>query len=209
MFSISISHDFKDLDRKLQAIADPARRNKAVRMALNKVAGKARTTARAAISQRYNMRKSEINPLIVVRQLKGPDLAVEVAALPDKKRGYRQNVVHFLQRGRLEQALKSKRSGRLATVKDVGGRLRVYPVLQFRIVRAGKNKRIRGAFVGRGGKTVFRRVGKKRLPIAAVQTVGVPAMFRSRRIITRVLARVRQELPVEIERAIRLQTKSR
>lgn len=209
MFSISISHDFKDLDRKLQAIADPARRNKAVRMALNKVVGKARTTARAAISQRYNMRKSEINPLIVVRQLKGPDLAVEVAALPDKKRGYRQNVVHFLQRGRLEQALKSKRSGRLATVKDVGGRLRVYPVLQFRIVRAGKNKRIRGAFVGRGGKTVFRRVGKKRLPIAAVQTVGVPAMFRSRRIITRVLARVRQELPVEIERAIRLQTKSR
>ncbi len=63
---------------------------------------------------------------------------------------------------------------------------------------------IPGLFIANQGRTVFKRVGKARLPIEAVSTIDVPSMFGARRISRRVLDRVQRELGVEVRRAVNL-----
>jgi hypothetical protein len=59
---------------------------------------------------------------------------------------------------------------------------------------------IKGAFIGNQGRTVFRRVGKERLPINAVQTIYVPQMFNTGRIKDVVVKLMREKFPVIFER---------
>ena len=83
---------------------------------------------------------------------------------------------------------------------------------------------LNGAFVATNKKTrgtaVFTRVEGQYIPgrvnrkgnskhaekLRAMQTIDVPQMFNARRIRNRVEARIRKELPVEFERAIRAAT---
>ena len=74
--------------------------------------------------------------------------------------------------------------------------------LGFTIRRDGGLKKIEGAFLGNNGRTVFRRVGKGRLPIEPVQVVGFSQMFNSRKINERVMKKINDEMQVEIERAV-------
>ena len=74
--------------------------------------------------------------------------------------------------------------------------------LGFLIKRGGGVKKIAGAFVGNKGRTVFMREGKARLPIKPVQVIGFSQMFNARRIHDRVMAKVRAEFGVELDRAI-------
>lgn len=58
--------------------------------------------------------------------------------------------------------------------------------LQFQIKRAGGRKSIKGAFIATsrktGGRAVFVRQGKDRMPIETKTTIDVPQMFNTRRI---------------------------
>ena len=67
-------------------------------------------------------------------------------------------------------------------------------------VKRGSTKPLPGAFIGNKGRTVFRRVGKKRLPIEPVQTIDVAQMFNTRRINEVVLATINARLPEIFER---------
>ena len=74
--------------------------------------------------------------------------------------------------------------------------------LGFAIKRGGGLKTIPGAFLGNKGRTIFMRTGDKRLPIKAVQVIGVSQMFSSKEISRRVMAKIDKDLEVEVARAI-------
>ncbi|MCL5459996.1 hypothetical protein M3M33_15265, partial [Loigolactobacillus coryniformis] len=74
--------------------------------------------------------------------------------------------------------------------------------LKFKIKRAGGTVSINGAFIGNQGRTVFRRVGNKRLPIEGVSTIDVPQMFNTRRINAAVVAAMRAKFPAIFQREL-------
>lgn len=212
MISISIKDDFKALDRRLALMLDPAQQVVATRQALNKVVEKARTTVRAEIYRHYNLPKKEINPRVSMSRARGRSLEGLVAwvePLPSASTpGRSMNVVRFVVR-KVSRAERARRQGQgiASTVvqKTKRGKTRTHRVLFFQIRRDGVPQRIRGAFIGNAGRTVFRRTGRGRLPIESVQTLDVTRMFAAKRVVEPVLKRIRDELPIEIERAIRLQ----
>jgi len=161
-------------------------------MAINKTATKAKTEMKRAISSEFMLTQREIAPhLRIVKARKGHVMAtLDPFDSPSKPGGRSMNLIHFMEK---KVTLAQYRKRRKAE-----GR----PQLRFKIKRGGGVKTIRGAFVGNKGRTVFQRTGKGRLPIKPVQTIGVPGMFNTRRINQRVLARIRKELPVEMDRAV-------
>ena len=70
------------------------------------------------------------------------------------------------------------------------------------LIRKGQRKTIKGAFIGNKGRTVFRRVGKARLPIEPVQTIEVAQMFNTRRINAAVQAAMLAKFPAIFEREL-------
>jgi hypothetical protein len=80
---------------------------------------------------------------------------------------------------------------------------RLLPILRFVFKRGSSGKVIEGAFVGNKGRTVFRRVGKARLPIEPVRVIDVGQMFRSKKVSGRVLERINRDLPIEVDRAVK------
>jgi len=158
-------------------------------MAINKTATKARTEMKRAISSEFTILQKDVNKKLKVTKARRGH-AVAVLEPIAGRRGYSMNLIHFLEKkpGIREQKRR---------IKAEGNR----PQLRFHIKRGGA-KTIKGAFIGNKGRTVFKRTGKGRLPIEPVQTIGVPGMFKTRRVNERVLARIRKELPIEIERAV-------
>lgn len=122
----------------------------------------------------------------------------------ERKRGRSLNLIHFL--AAVQQAGRAfKTRGSNATRKDLstlGGQL------GFIIKKAGRIKKISGAFIGNEGRTIFRRVGRERLPIKPVRVIGFSQMFNSRRISGRVVQKINAELPIEIERALKKMLKT-
>ena len=159
-------------------------------MAINKTATKARTEMKRAISSEFTILQKAVNKKLKVTKARRGH-AVAVLEPIAGRRGYSMNLIHFLE----------KRPGireRKRRIKAEGNR----PQLRFHIKRGGGAKIIKGAFIGNRGRTVFKRTGKARLPIEPVQTIGVPGMFKTRRVNERVIARIRKELPVEMDRAV-------
>jgi hypothetical protein len=205
MIGLTLQHDFADLNRQLDRISDAGKRAKATAMAFNKVAAKANTTAGREIRRHYMVKVAHVSPRIKVHKASGKSDAVRVVIEPVLgSRGRSQNVVRFLEKKvTLAEMKRRRKAGRLASVHYLRGRARVNPILHFQITK-GRSKRIDGAFIGNKGRTVFRRTGSRRLPIEPIHTIDVPDMFGSRRVTEAVIARIQQELPVEISRAIRL-----
>ncbi len=165
--------------------------DRAAAMALNKTASKARTEMTRAITSEYNLRASEVRARLRILRARRGRLVAQLDPFAGGRPGRSMNVIRFLERKvTLAEARRRRRSG-------------TQNVLRFRIKRRGGVKIIPGAFIGNRGRTVFRRVGRTRLPIEPVQTIDVPQMFNARRINVRVIARIRRELPVEMERAVR------
>lgn len=69
-------------------------------------------------------------------------------------------------------------------------------------IRRGARKVITGAFIGNKGRTVFKRVGKSRLPIEPVQTIDVGQMFNTRRINAAVLRAIEGKFPAIFQREL-------
>jgi len=100
------------------------------------------------------------------------------------------NLIHFLEKKvTLAEGRRRKKSG-------------TQNQLRFKIKRVGGLKTIKGAFVGNKGRTIFKRSGKGRLPIEGVQTIGVRAMFSTKKINNRVIAKIRKDGPIEVSRAM-------
>lgn len=168
------------LDREINAAAS---------MAINKTAAKAKTEMVRAIASEYDITQREVRPRMRVFRASRTRLQAVLDPWGGRKRSL--NVIHFIEK---KVTLAEGRRRKKAGTQDV---------LRFKIKKRGSPKTIKGAFIGNKGRTIFRRVGKSRLPIEPVQTLGVPQMFGVRRINERVLARIRKELPIEADRAAR------
>ena len=176
--------------------------DKATVAALNKVGPKARTEMTRAITDEYNIQRSEVVSRLSLKGASVNNLRVVLDPFASGHRGRSMNLIHFLERKvSMAVARKRARAGALFT-RGVNGQM--LPVLYFKIKRNEPAKPIPGTFIGNHGRTVFVRVGKSRLPIEAKSTIGVPQMIDTKAITQRVLDRVNRELPVEFERAIDL-----
>lgn len=191
MLKIFIRSDFKDVQRKLDRLADDMQK-RVIPAALNKVAAKAKTEMTRAITSEYNIQRGDVAGRLRVTRA-GRKIEQWVATLDpfaSRRRGRSLNLIRFVEKKvTLAEGRRRKRAG-------------TQDQLRFQIKKVGGKKIITGAFIANKGRTVFIREGKDRLPIKALSTIDVPSMFNARRIRGRVEQRIRQELAVEFDRAI-------
>jgi hypothetical protein len=191
---------FDQVQRRLVGVQRDLRA-KVLQPAINKVADKARAEINRAIPQEFNVTASEVRNAVEVRQARSGSLEAVVTVFGSaSKRGRSMNLIHFL------AAVQA--AGQAVKVRGAKGKRSELKVLQqqlgFLIKKGGGLKKIQGAFVGNKGRTIFIREGKGRLPIKALQVIGFSQMFNTRRINKRVMDKINQELPIEVERALKL-----
>jgi len=200
---IAIKVDVRGLAQVKQKLSGLERGMKAkvLQPAINKVAAKARAEINRAIPQEFNVKASEVRNAIELRQARGGRLEASLSVFGSARRkGRSLNMIHFLAavqaagQAMKTRGAKGKKSELEALRKQIG----------FLVKKGTAIKKIDGAFVGNRGRTVFMRDGNARLPIKPVQVIGFGQMFNSRRINRRVLDKINQELPVEVERALKM-----
>lgn len=178
-------------------------RDKAIRPALNKVAEKARAEINRAIPQEFAVKASEVRNAVEIRKARGDKLEAVISVFgSSSKRGRSMNMIRFLAAVQAAGQAFKVRGGKL-TKAD---RAALQKQLGFLIKKGGGIKKIEGAFIGNKGRTVFMREGKGRLPIKPVQVIGFSQMFNSKRISSRVMQKINNDLPVEVDRAIKMLT---
>lgn len=195
---IGLKIDVRGLDEVKRTLAGLQRdmRDKVLQPALNKVAEKARTEINRGITAEYAVKAAEVRNAIDLRRARSGDLQAVITVFgSSSKRGRSMNLIRFLGavRGVAARGTRAKKADLAALDRELG----------FLIRRAGGMKKIKGAFIGNKGRTIFRRVGKERLPIEPLQVIGFAQMFRSKKIERRVIERVEAELPIEIQRVIK------
>ena len=139
---------------------------------LNKTVAQASTQMARGISQTYNIKVSDVKSMLSIQRAKraGKLFTATLVGNPFGTSKRSLNVIRFLEKVvTLAQARKRKKAGTLNQ-------------LQFQILRTGGKTLIHGAFIGNKGRTVFMREGPGRLPIKAVQTIGVPQMFQAKKV---------------------------
>ena len=196
----------EEAQRQIEQLAEKTR-GKVVAMALNKVAAKGRTEMSRRIREEFAIKASEVNAQVKVINAsarKAGELVAYIEAFP-RRRGHRsRNVMLFAakqikgRKTKLVRAMVAPGHFRMIRVSVGGG-------VSVKIRRNAPRKLIEHAFIGNKNRTVFIRSGKQRMPIQAVETIDVPSMFNTRRIHAAVVARIRAELPVELDRALRLE----
>jgi len=197
MVAISIQADFKDVQKKLDSLSWSLQQ-KVIPAALNKTIAKAKTEMTRAITSEFNLRGDEVRSrLRIVNARKDfKDWKVVLDPFASKrKRGTTINLIRFV-----ENKVTLAESRRRA---KSGTRNQLY----FQIKKNGAKTTLAGAFIATnkrtGGTAVFTRVGDKKYPIQAKQTIDVPQMFNARRIQSRVIDRINKEIAIEFDRAIR------
>ena len=167
--------------------------------AINKVAEKARAEISRAIPQEFAVKASEVRNAVSLRKARSGNLEATITVFGStSRRGRSMNLIHFL--SAVQQAGKAmKTRGAKASKADLSALNRQ---LGFLIKRGGGLKKIDGAFVGNHGRTIFRRIGKARLPIEPLQVIGFSQMFSSRKISTRIMTKIDADLLIEINRSI-------
>lgn len=194
---------FDAVQRELQRIKTEIGQGKATAAAINKVAEKAQVEVRRAVTEQYQISASDVRASLNLRRASskayGVEAVIDVFGSPSKK-GRSLNMIRFL------AAVQA--AGRAIKVRGAKGNKNQLAALQqqigFAIKRGQGMKTIPGAFVGNHGRTIFQRVGKGRLPIKAVQVIGVSQMFSGRSIHDRVMAKIGADMQVEIQRAVEM-----
>jgi hypothetical protein len=146
--------------------------DKVVVAALNDTIQQTRTQMIRNITAEYAVTATLVRDRLSIQRAKRQGANAFVATLignPAGRAKRAMNLIHFLRAGASLKATR-KASNKL------------HAELRFRIRRAGGDLPIKGAFVGNKGRTIFQRVGKDRLPIKAVQTIGVPQMFQAKKV---------------------------
>lgn len=191
---------FESVKRTLDKLPQELR-DKAIRPALNKVAEKARAEINRAIPQEFAVKASEVRNAVEIRKARGDKLEAVLSIFgSSSKRGRSLNMIHFLAAVQAAgQAFKTR--GKKLTKAD---RAALQLQLGFIIKKGGGMKKLEGAFLGNKGRTVFVREGKGRLPIKPAQVIGFSQMFNSKRISSRVMQKINDDLPTEVDRAIKM-----
>lgn len=192
MISISVKTNFTDVQRKLDHLPRELQ-NRVIPAALNKVGAKGNTEMVRAITFEFNIKQSDVRSKLRLKRAERrlANWYAQLEPVTTARRGGSFNLIRFMERSvTLAEGRRRKKSG---TANQ----------LRFQVLKRAGKKTVTGAFVGNSGRTVFVRLGDKRLPVRAVQTVGVGQMFNTRRVQSAVLKRIERELPVEFDRAIK------
>ena len=176
-------------------------RDKVLQPAINRAAEKARAEINRAIPAEFAVKAAEVRNAVSLRRAQAGKLEAVIEVFGSaRKRGRSLNLIHFLAavqaagRAVKTRGAKGKKADLAALQKQLG----------FIIKKGGGLKTIKGAFVGNRGRTIFMRTSDRRLPIKPVQVIGFSQMFASRRIRGRVLDKIRADLPVEVDRALKM-----
>lgn len=162
MIKMSVRADLTAVRGQLRRI-EKGMREQAIASALNRTAEMAKTAATRDITRDINLQAAYVRGRIKIRRASARSGVLEVTLSSPGKRS--ANLIRFAER-RVTIATHRRR------VKE--GKTGVY----VKIRKAGDWKLVKGAFIGNKGRTVFRRIGKSRLPIEALQAIDVPqAMF--------------------------------
>lgn len=199
MVTLSIKADFKGVQSSLDNLHRDLQ-GKVVSAALNKVAAKAKTQMTREIASEFNIKQSEISARLRIirakRDLRSWYVILDpfASARSYARKGTTLNLIRFVEKSvTLAEGKRRRKSGTLNQ-------------LRFQIKKTGGKVTLKDAFIATnkrtGGTAVFKRVGNGRYPIQAKQTIDIPSMFNTRRINARVVARIKQELPIEFQRAI-------
>jgi hypothetical protein len=178
-----IKHNFPDVMRQLDQLQKDLR-DQAMVSAVNKTMAKAKTNMIRVISREFNVTAGYVRErLNVARARFRNGRAIIEATLDGSNKKRSANLIAFLEKSTsLAQARKRAKAGNLDQ-------------LHFQIKRTGGRVVIPGAFIGNKGRTVFIREGKTRLPIKAVQTVGIPQMFNTKRLNAVVVQAMKDDFP--------------
>lgn len=197
MIEIKLDLDLGGVLADLDQLASDVRERAAV-SAVNKTLAKARTNMIRAISREFNVTAGYVRERLRVEGAVYRQGAAGISGTLNGsgQRGAKRsaNVIAFLEKSvSLAQARKRAKAGTLDQ-------------LHFQIKRTGKRVVIPGAFIGNQGRTVFRRVGRSRLPIEAVQTIGVPQMFNTKRLNAVVVRAIQEDFPDIFEHELKFYT---
>jgi hypothetical protein len=171
MFTLDIKADVRPAIEMLNRIK-AGLGDQAIASALNKTIAQAKTQMSRGIRDEYNISAALVRDRLVVQRASrnGLRFTATLVGNPAGTNRRAMNVIHFLERKTtLVEARKRGRAGTLT-------------MLHFKIRRQGGKTTIAGAFIGNQGRTVFKRVGRQRLPIEPVQTIGVPQMFQAKKV---------------------------
>jgi len=189
-----------DVQKRLAGLSREMQ-DKVLRPAINKAADKGRAEINRLVPQEFAVKASEVRNAIDVRKARSGNLEAVIQIFGSaKRRGRSLNLIHFL------AAVQA--AGQAIKVRGGKGNKRELAALQaqlgFLIKKGGGLKKIEGAFIGNNGRTVFMREGKARMPIKRAQVIGFAQMFNSRRVSSRVMDKINRELPVEVDRALKM-----
>lgn len=192
MVTLSVKADFGDVKKKLNALSNDLQK-RVVPAALNKVIAKANTEMARQISSEFNIKQQEVRGRLRITRAKRnyERWFARLDPFASSRAGRSLNLIRFVERS----VTLAERNRRIKnnSLQD----------LRFKIKRNGAPKIIKGAFIGNNGRTVFIREGRSRLPIKALSTIDVPQMFNTRRIQIVVLDRIRRDMVIEFDRAIK------
>lgn len=148
--------------------------------ALHKVVAQARTAMSREIRAEFNLPASTVNDGLRIQRASRHQgfMSWEAVLESPSRRGRAMNLIHF--------GARQTKTGVSVQIKRGAGR-----------------KVIASAFIANKGRTVFRRVGKARLPIEPVQTIAVPQMFNAQRVNAKVLRFIKDKLPSVFENEAR------
>jgi hypothetical protein len=179
---IRIETNFPDVQRQLTRMQQDVG-GKALASALNKSIALARTQMTREIPAEFMVTAGYVRERLRIKRAAagrgGVELRAELAA--SNRRGRSANIIAFVEKSTtLAQARKRAKEGTqqqlFVKIKRKGGRKSLGPL----------------AFIGNKGRTVFKRKGKSRLPIAPLQTIDVTQMFNTRRINGKVIATIKE-----------------
>lgn len=180
---ITIKTNFPDVQRQLESLQRDIAQQATAR-ALNRTVEQAKTAMSKEIRAEFVLPASTVNQSLRITRAKAKgglfNLEAELSSIsqPGKRA---LNLAHFQAR---------------QTAKGV----------TFKVSRKGPRKLIPGAFLINGGKTVMIRVGRKRLPIKALQTINVAQMFNTKRINAKVLQVINERFPTIFDREVKFYT---
>jgi urease beta subunit len=180
---LSIKTNFPDVQRQLKELSEGIG-NRATASALNKVVAQAKTAMSREIRAEFVLPASKVNESLRISRARASGIrySMEATLSSISKPGRRGlNLIHFQAR---------------QTATGVS----------FKVRKNGPRKTIPGAFIANGGRTVFIRTGKKRLPIKALTTVDQQGMFNTKRINARVIAMIEAKFPVIFANEVRFFT---
>lgn len=185
MIKLNVRANFPQVMRELDRLPLEIG-NKVLVRSLNGTVAKAKPEMAKQISREFMVTSAQAKDNLSIRNAKAKDGVYRFDAelmASNGGRGRSMNLINFVEKVvSLAQQRKRVRGGEGGTYRLRGREVTKVLQLRFKIKRSGGMKVIPGGFIANDGRTMFIRVGKKRLPIEALSTIAMGQMFNTRRI---------------------------